>query len=67
MSRSSLGNVDSAFCRDRRKRLRPRPPSSMRFFVAAGHGGDDFSGVINFLRGSAAYRLRNAELPPNFC
>ena len=22
-------------------------------FVAAGHGGDDFSGVINFLRGAA--------------
>ena len=25
-------------------------------FVAAGHGGDDFSGVINFLRGEAARR-----------
>jgi 3-hydroxyisobutyrate dehydrogenase len=30
-------------------------------FVAAGHGGDDFSGVINFLRGERAIPLSKAE------
>ena len=33
-------------------------------FVAAGHGGDDFSGVINFLRGSAGNALEKQENNP---
>ena len=30
-------------------------------FVAAGHGGDDFSGVINFLRGTQRSPLNNGK------
>ena len=31
-------------------------------FVAAGHGGDDFSGMINFLRGIGGSTQKNERL-----